>query len=117
MDLSLITGLAGTLSAVNTALKGAIELHDSTKISSAVRDANDLVLKAQQALFSISASLHELQHKHFETSEELRKLKETLAERGRYVLFELSPGVFVYRADITPEGAGTADPRGAQPDH
>lgn len=117
MDLSLITGAAGALKTAVDIGRAAVDIRDNAKIGEAVVRMNEQLLNAQQSLFVHSAQLAELQQKYLEATQELTKVKETLAQRGRYSLFEIVPGQFVYRVDIRPESAGAGNPGGAEPEH
>lgn len=102
MDYALISTAFTALSHAKQLGEAMVGVRDFNKVASTVADINGQLLKAQESLFTHNAQLGELQAKYYEACEELRKLKETLAERGRYQLFQLSPGVFVYRASEAP---------------
>lgn len=117
MDFSLITS---AVSAINGAIdlgKGALSIRDEAKAMEIVRAMNEKLLDAQQRLFELGAAVNALQHENFEATQELRELKEALAERGRYSLVELSPGQFAYRVNPAPALGGASDPTFPQPDH
>lgn len=117
MDVSDITGAISALTTAKQLAQGALALREFNDSAGAIAQINEQLLKAQERLFAHNAQLMQLQQEHFETSKELGKLKEALAERGRYSLFELSPHIFVYRVNVTPELGGAVDPRGTEPQH
>lgn len=117
MDFSLITG---AVSAINGAIdigKGVVALRDDAKATEIVRAMNEKLLDAQQRLFELSASLNALQHENFQAAQELRELKEALAERGRYSLVNLGQRNFAYRKNVTPQEGGAVDPGLSEPEH
>lgn len=117
MDFGLIS-IAGT--AISTAKdigKAAMGLRDFSQVAAAMSQINDQLLKAQDSLFAHNAQIMALQQENFEAREELRKLKEALAQRARYSLFELSSGVFVYRMNVTPQLGGPTNPGSPEPTH
>ena len=99
MDYSLITVAAGALNAAKTLGQTLVGLHDFNQTAAVVSQLNGELLKAQDSLFTLSAQLHELQQENFRTSQELRDLKERMAERARYALHDIANGVFVYRSN------------------
>ncbi|HKT28781.1 hypothetical protein [Dyella sp.] len=98
MDYASISTAFTALSHAKQLGEAMIGLRDFNKVASIISEMNGQLLKAQDNLFTHNAQFAELQGKYFEACEEIRKLNEALAERGRYALFQLSPGVFVYRA-------------------
>lgn len=117
MDLSLVTGAYASLKAAKEIGGALLDARDFTQSAAKIAEMNALLLKAQESLFVHNAQLMELQQQNFEASQELRKLKEALAERGRYTLFQITPGSFVYRANISPEGGDPDAPGSAEPEH
>lgn len=90
MDISLVTGAYASLKAAKDIGSALLEVRDFNQTAAKVAQLNDLLLKAQDSLFAHNAQLLELQGEHLETSQKLRKLEETLAERARYTLFEIT---------------------------
>lgn len=117
MDFSLITGAISSLTSAKKLADAALQVRDFNQASAAISQINDQLLEAQQRLFAHNAALLMLQQQHFEATNEIRELKEALAERGRYSLFELSEGVFVYRVHQVPQQGGTTEPGEAEPQH
>lgn len=117
MDFTLVAGAASAISTAIGIGKTAVDIRDANKLSGAVIAMNEQLLNAQQSLFVHNASLMELQQKYFEATQELREVKETLAERQRYSLFEITPGFFVYRVNVDPSQSGSGTPGSAEPEH
>lgn len=117
MDYGLISVAATAITTAKELGKAAIGLRDFNQVAVAMSQINEQLLKAQDSLFSHNAQLMGLQQENFEAREELRKLKEALAERGRYSLFELSKGHFVYRMNVTPDQSRTSNPSSSEPLH
>ncbi|KLD63906.1 hypothetical protein [Dyella japonica] len=97
MDLALINTAVTSLAHIRQLGEAMKDIRDFNLVAAQVAEINSQLLKAQESLFAHSAQMHELQAKYREVSDELRKANEALAERGKYHLHELSPGVFVYR--------------------
>lgn len=110
MDYSLVGIAASSISMAKELAKTAIGLRDFNQVSAVVSQLNDQLLKAQDALFTHNAQMLTLQQQHFEATQKLREMEEAIAERGRYSLFELIPGFFVYRMNITPVAGHVSDP-------
>lgn len=117
MDLSLVGTALTSINAAISLGRGAVALRDDAKAQEIVGAMNEQLLDAQQRLFELSAALLALQQEHFETAQELRELREALAERDRYSLFRLPNGQFAYRVNGTPALGGAADPTLSEPDH
>lgn len=117
MDLSLISVIASAIGSAKELGKAALGVRDFNEMAPVIHQLNDHLLKAQDAMFRHNTELLTLQQEKFETTEELRKLKEALADRGRYTLFELSDRVFVYRMNVSPVGSHVGDPVSPQPQH
>lgn len=117
MDFTSIATAIASLKSAQDLAAATLGVRDFNQSAAAIAKINEQLLAAQQGLLMHNASLLQLQQQHFETAEELRKLKEALAEKNRYVLFDLGGGVFVYRMDFIPKAGGTDEPGLAQPDH
>lgn len=117
MDLSSISIAVSSLMQAKEIGQAALAFRDFNETAGAITQINEKLLKAQDGLFAHNTQLMELQQKYFEATDELRKLKEAIAERGRYSLFEFTAGSFVYRVNVAPESSGTGDPGRAEPEH
>ncbi|WP_114240136.1 hypothetical protein [Dyella sp. C9] len=117
MDFSQISIAVGALKTAKEIGQAALAFKNFNETAGAIAQINEQLLKAQDGLFAHNSQLMELQQKYFEATEELRKLKEALAQRGRYSLFEISDRVFVYRVDGSPQNRGTGAPSSPEPLH
>jgi hypothetical protein len=97
MDLALINTAFASLTHIRQLGEAMKDIRDFNLVAAQVAEINSQLLKAQESLFAHSAQMHDLQAKYHGVSEELRKANDALAERGKYQLHELSPGVLVYR--------------------
>lgn len=107
MDFSVVTAAMSSISAAKTMGETLIGVRDFNQTAGIVSELNGELLKAQESLFTLSAQLLEMQQKEARTAQELRDLQESMAERARYSMHQLSQGVFVYRSNgVTAEGNG-----------
>ena len=109
--------IASSLSMATNLAKAAMGLRDFNELAAVVSKINDQLLKAQDGLLAHNAEMFALQQKYFEATEELRKVRETLDEKGRYSLFAIAPGNFAYRVNVSPQQSGAGEPGGAEPLH
>jgi hypothetical protein len=117
MDFSLI---AGALTGITNGLvvaRAAIEIRDFNQAGAAIADVTQKLLDLQTQVIANNGAFMQLQEKHSALTQLVRELEEKAAERGRYELFELHPGVFVYRSHVPPQATGTDDPRAPEPMH
>lgn len=117
MDFSSIGAAASAITAARELGKAVIGIRDFNKIAVTISQLNDKLLKAQDSLFTHNALLLQIQNEHFKACEELRELKKTITERGRYTLFDLGGGSFVYRMNISPDDRNVGDPLSSEPMH
>lgn len=117
MDFSQISIAVGALKTAKDIGQAALAFRDFNQTAAALTQINEQLLKAQDGLFAHNAQLMELQQRYYDTVEELRKAKESLAERGRYRLFEISDRVFVYEANIGASNGDVGDPNSMEPLH
>jgi hypothetical protein len=106
-----------SLDLIRKGLAAAIDVRDFNRAAAEVSKLNEALLATQNTLLAQNAAFLELQREHFETTEELRILKETVAEKERYTLFEISHGVFVYRVNQAPQQSGAGVPLPPEPEH
>jgi hypothetical protein len=117
MDMASI-GIAFTaLDTIRKGLGAAIELRDFNKAATELAKLNEALISAQTALLAQNTALFDLQQEKFETAEKLRKAEESLAERGRYSLFELTSGNYAYRVNVAPQQSGSSEPGSSEPMH
>lgn len=117
MDMTLISAASTAIGAAREFGKAALAVRDFNQMSAVVSQLNEQLLKAQDALFVHNAQLMALQQEVFEAREQLRVMREAIAEKNRYSLFEITPGAFVYRVNQGPDAGGTVDPASAEPLH
>ncbi|HBZ46439.1 MAG TPA: hypothetical protein DEO93_03890 [Stenotrophomonas sp.] len=117
MDLASIGTAFTAIDLIRKGLSAAIEVRDFNKAAAELAKLNEALIGAQTALLAQNATLFDLQREKFETTEKLRKAEEALAERGRYSLFELTTGNYVYRVNLTPQKSGSSEPGSSEPMH
>ena len=117
MDYSLISVTATAITAAKELGKAAMGLRDFNQVAVAMSQINEQLLKAQDSLFTHNSQLAQLQSQYFEATQKLRELEETVRQRGRYSLFELATGNFVYRVNVAPEAGHMGDPTLTEPLH
>lgn len=116
MDASHLGVLSTSLGIARDMAKALVGLRDWNLVAERVTALNDQILKAQDALLAHNTSMFELQNKYFEASEELRKLKEAVNEKGRYSMVDLGFGFHAYRENAPPEQGGASQPGTTQPE-
>ena len=110
MDISMITGAINSINLARDIGKTFLAVRDFNEMASIVAKLNDELLKAQDSLFRHNAELLSIQQEQFETTKKLREAEESLAERGRYTLVEVSDRMFAYMVNITPAGSHVSNP-------
>ena len=98
MDLSLIASLGSAINSAVDLARSAVAVRDAAVMSVRVAEINEQLLSAQRSLFAHNTDLLALQQQMFQTQQELAVAKEALAKHRQYALFEISPGVHVYRS-------------------
>ena len=98
MSLEL-AGLASSFTALNAITKSMIGLRDAVKLNAevdkfqkAMIEANAHVIATQQEYLSLIARTEEL-------AKETVRLKDWIAEKEKYSVWQISPGVFAYFAN------------------
>lgn len=104
MDPSLLIGAFSALKAAKDAAQAALTIRDFNAAGAAISRITDELLKAQQILLTQQAAMAELQVELEKSRRELAELREKAKERGRYSLFEITEGVFVYRKNEITDG-------------
>ena len=110
----MITGAISSINLAKDIGKTLLAIRGFNEVAPVVAKLNDELLKAQDALFRHNTELLALQQKQFEITEELRKAKESIAERGHYTLVEVSDRMFAYRVNIPPVSSDVSNPVPAQ---
>lgn len=117
MDVAMISTIFSSLKAAKELGQAALAVHEFNEVAPIVSNLNSEILKAQDSLFSHNMELLALQQKYFETAKELAEIREAIAQKARYTLFDLGSGQFVYSADARPAGTHMGNPIGAEPEH
>lgn len=117
MDFGLISSAVGALVSAKDLGAAIVGVRDNNMVATKVSQMNEQILKAQEALLTHSLQMGELQQRYFEALEKLRVVEKLVAERGRYTLFEISKGFFVYRAQIAEAVGNDGNPTVAEPAH
>ena len=99
MDLiSSITGILSGAKATAEVADAALAIRDFNATAVELAKLNRQLLDAQQQLLTYGGDVLTLQAHNRELAEQVKHLAAQLAERGRYDLFELGAGEFVYRS-------------------
>ncbi|AVI20806.1 hypothetical protein BCV75_06075 [Xylella fastidiosa] len=106
MDLTSINTAASSLKIAMELAGSLVGLRDFSKIETATSQLREALIAAQTALLVQNDTLFQLQREKFDTAEELRKLKETITQKERYTLLEISRGTFVYGMNVPHSRAG-----------
>lgn len=117
MDISTINAGMAALTGSFAAAKTALEIRDFNAAGTAVAEATQKLLDVQGQLLSINGAFMQLQQQHAAMAQKVRELEEQRAQRERYALVELSPGVMVYRVNERPQAAGADSPGVPEPVH
>lgn len=117
MDFSSIATAIASLKSAQELATATLSVRDFNQSAAAIAQINEKLLAAQQGLLAHNTMLLQLQSEHFQTTQELRELKESITDKNRYLLFDLGGGVFVYRVNGTPQEGGTGQPGLAEPPH
>jgi hypothetical protein len=106
--VSAIGGVSASLEILNKLLSA----HTSKEVADAVSDVQSKLITAHTVALA-------LQEQVAEQAEEIRKLRETAAEKARYQLVEIIPGrgVFAYFYDGTPFKRAPRKPAVSEPPH
>lgn len=102
MDLfGSITGVLSGVRATAEVAGAALEIRDFNATAVELAKLHRQLLDAQQQLLTYGGDVLALQAHNRELAEQVKHLTAQLAERGRYELFELGVGEFVYRSTET----------------
>lgn len=117
MDMASIGTAFAAIDLIRKGLSAAIDVRDFNKAAAELAKLNEALIGAQNAILAQNSALFVLQNEKFEITEKLRKLEEAVAERGRYSLFELTPGHYAYRVNLPPQDDGAGNPSSTEPVH
>ncbi len=116
----VMVSLATAMTAFDLIRKGlaaAIEVRDFNAVAAELSKLNDALISAQGAVIAQNSALFALQEENLELAKKLAKLEEAVAQRGAYVLVQLSPGVLAYRIKSAVMAPTEGDPSAPEPDH
>ena len=105
MDLTMITGLFGSLKTAAEITQGLLALKTDAAVSAKVVELNGVISDVQQRLFAAQADYATLTSRIRELEAEVADFKNWEQEKQRYQLHELAPGTLVRR--IKPAMQGT----------
>jgi hypothetical protein len=117
MDFATIGALFASLKAAKELGQAALAVHEFNEMAPVISNLNSELLKAQDSLFTHNMELLTLQQEYLKATKELAEVRESLAEKARYALFEITPGAFVYRAEARPASPHETNPVAAEPEH
>jgi len=117
MDFASLATAASSIGTAISTAKAALEIRDFNATGAAIAEMTQKLLDLQGQLLAVNAAFFQLQQERVTLTEQVRELEKERTERERYTLFEISPGAFVYRFNVSPEADGTAQPGVAQPAH
>ena len=97
MDLSALAALVSGLNSAKDIAAALVGQRDAQVLATLQRDLTERILDAQARLSELLAVVIERTGRVAELEEAVRQLQRQQLERERYELFQLSPGVLVYR--------------------
>ncbi|WP_313645615.1 hypothetical protein [Stenotrophomonas sp.] len=115
MDFSSISTAIASLKTAQEIAVSALSVRDFNQSAAAIAQINEKLLAAQQGLLAHNTMLLQLQSEYFNATEELRKLKESIAKKDSYPLVDLGMGALAYAVHV--DTAGHGDPKVAEPQH
>lgn len=115
MDLSSITAVLASLKGAQELASAALGVKGFNDSAATISEINQKLLAAQQGLLAHNTMLLQLQQDYFQTTEELRKIKEAVAKKDSYPLVDIGNGALAYAVHVNNGGQG--DPEIPQPQH
>lgn len=115
MDFSSISTAIASLKTAQEIAVSALSVRDFNQSAAAIAQINEKLLAAQQGLLAHNTMLLQLQSEYFNATEELRKLKESIAKKDCYPIVDLGMGAFAYAMHV--DAGGQSDPEVAQSQH
>ncbi|MGL0786563.1 hypothetical protein [Xanthomonas translucens] len=115
MDLTSITTVIASLASAQQLAAATLGVRDYNQSAAAIAKINEQLLAAQQGLLGHNAMLLQLQQDYFETTKQLRELKEAIAKKDSYPLVDIGNGALAYAVDI--QAGGESDPEIAKTQH
>lgn len=96
VDIAAIAGLISSLKSAGEIANAMLGIKDAALIQGKVVELQGVIIAAQQSAMTSNLSQAELINRVRELEAELMQMKAWEAEKQRYELTELPPGVFVY---------------------
>jgi len=115
MDFSSIATAIASLKSAQELATATLSVRDFNQSAAAISQINEKLLAAQQGLLAHNTMLLQLQNEHFHATEELRKLRESIEQEGRYPLVDIGNGALADAGHIDSRGHG--EPEVPQPEH
>lgn len=115
MDFSSIATAIASLKSAQELATATLAVRDFNQSAAAIAQINEKLLAAQQGLLAHNTMLLQLQSEYFQATEELRKLKESVAKKDSYPLVDIGNGAFAYRGHVN--SGGESNPEVTQPEH
>lgn len=103
-DMTAISAAFAALNGVKTVAQAIIETRDSALISGKVAELNGKIIDVQNAIFRAQEERSALVEKLRDLENELARLKAWEAEKRRYSLVNIGPGVVAYRVKEAERG-------------
>lgn len=108
VDITAMMGIASSLKTAGEIVQTMLGLKEAAAIQSKVIELNGVILSAQQSAMASNLAQTELVNRIRDLEAELAQVKNWEAEKQRYQLTELPPGIFVYM--LKPEMASGETP-------
>jgi hypothetical protein len=93
VDIAAIAGAIGSIKAAGEIANAMLKLHDAKAFQDKAIELNRIILSAQADAIAANAAQAELVAQIRQFEEEIARLKDWEADKKRYELTELSPGV------------------------
>lgn len=95
-DLSLVAGLITNFSAAQNIAKAMLELKTISEVQGKVVELQSVIMSAQSSALAAQAEQSALVQRVAELEKEIADIKAWEAEKQRYQLNALEPGIFAY---------------------
>ena len=93
VDIAAISGALGSIKAASDIANAMLKLHDAKAIQEKTIELNRVILSAQQDALSANAAQAELVTQVRQLEKEIADLKSWEADKSRYQLAEITPGI------------------------
>lgn len=96
VDLTLVSGIAGTLKTAVDIAKTVKEVNDMTTVKGKVIEMQDLILTAQSSAMTAQTQLFELLQENADLKRKVSDVEEWKSTAARYALKDFGGGTFAY---------------------